>query len=478
MIRPADLAKKLTLQDVQWTSAFQPQRSDPDLRPVAIGFFGLIVVGAVALMLPLAHAPGRTLSWLDAFFVSTSAVCVTGLASINLADTLSGFGQAVVLLLIQLGGLGIVTASLALVMLGGKRLSLAHEGAVAATIGRLQRARPAELFRFSCLVVALCETLGMAGLYWRLITENPTADPLTLLWEAGFHAISAFCNAGFSIFPEGLVRWRGDALLLGIVDVLVIAGGLGLLTLMNLRFFRFWRGEERLRVRLTLQTKLALTVSLLLLVGGAAATLLFEWNYSLSGQSLAHKISWSVFHSAMTRTAGFNVVDVGLMHPATLVLGLGLMFVGGSPGSMAGGIKTVTFAVLFATARAALARRETVEIFRRRIDARASGIALMIALLAMTSIALGITALMFTELHAPSAEGPDHWLGIAFEAVSAFCTVGLSAGVTPLLTPAGKGVVIVLMFVGRVAPLLLAVYLARPMKQWHIRHAEEQVALG
>ncbi len=459
-------------------TTFRPQRNDVHLRPVALGFMALIVVGTFALKLPMAHAPGHDLSWIDALFVSVSAVCVTGLTPVNIAETLSGFGQAVVLTLIQLGGLGIVTASLALVMLGGKRLSIAQESVVAATIGRLQRARPAELFRFSCLTVALFETIGAASLYWRLLAVYPEADPLSLLWEASFHSISAFCNAGFSIFPAGLVHWRDDPVLLSIIDLLVIAGGIGLLSLINLRYLHFWRRDRRRRGRLSLQTKLALVVSLALLVAGTATTLVFEWDHTLAGEPLGRKISWAFFHSTMTRTAGFNVVDPALMHPATLMLGLGLMFVGGSPGSMAGGIKTVTLAVLFATARAALARREMVEVFGRRIDARTSGIALMIALLAAAFVTLGIVGLMFTELNQPASQTPAHWLGIAFEAVSAFATVGISTGVTPLLTVQGKLVIIILMFTGRVAPLMLAVYLARPVKPWNIRHPEEQVALG
>ncbi len=479
MIRPAAaLARTLSLRDVKWRATFRPQRSDPDLRPVPLGFAALVVVGACLLMLPAAHAPGRTLAWIDAFFVAVSAVCVTGLSPVNPAEVFSGFGQAVLLALVQLGGLGIVTASLALVMLGGERLSLAHEGAVAATIGRLQRARPAELFRFSCLVVALVETAGAATLYWRLDALNPGADPLALLWQAVFHAVSAFCNAGFSIFPEGLVRWRGDLWLLGIVDVLVIAGGIGLLSLMNLRYFYFWRRDPRRRGQLTLQTEISAAATVVLLLLAAATTLVFEWDRTLAGEDAAHKAAWSLFHAVSLRTAGFNVVDVGAMHPATLLLGLGFMFVGGSPGSMAGGIKTVTAAVLAATAWAALTRRENVELFRRRIDARTSGIALMLTLLAGATVAAGLLALMFTEFHSDSAHTPAHWLGLAFEAVSAFGTTGLSAGVTPLLTPAGKMVVMALMFAGRVGPLMLAVYLARPVKKWHVRYPEEQVALG
>jgi len=464
--------------NIKWLSAFQPQRSDPDLRPVPLGFLALIALGGTLLMLPIAHAPGVSLKWVDSFFLSTSAVCVTGLSTVNVAETFSGFGQVVILALIQLGGLGIVTASLALVMLSGDRLSLAHESAVAATIGRLQRAQPAELFRYSCLVVALCEAAGATSLYTRLQTLNPDADALQLVWQAVFHSISGFCNAGISIFPEGLVRWRGDAVLLGIMDVLVITGGIGLLSLINLRYYYFWRRDTRRRGRMALQTKIAANVSLILIVAGTLVTLLFEWHHTLAGQSVADKFSWAAFHSVMTRTAGFNTVDLAMMQPATLLFSMVLMFIGGSPGSMAGGIKTVTLAVLFGTARAALLRQETVQIHNRRISPRASGIALMLLMLAGATVMLGTGCLMITELENPAANLADGWLGLMFEAVSAFGTVGLSTGVTSLLTTSGKVIIMLLMFLGRVGPLVLAVYLARPVHPWHIRYPEEDVSLG
>ncbi|MBI2515332.1 MAG: potassium transporter TrkH [Opitutae bacterium] len=469
---------RIPFSDVKWLSAFQPQRSDPDLRSVPLGFLAFIALGGALLLTPWACAPGHALAVIDAFFLSASAVCVTGLAPVNISETLSGFGHGVILLLLQLGGLGIVTASLALVMLGGKRLSLAHEGAVAATIGRLQRATPAELFRYSCLMVALCESAGAASLYWRLQALNPAADPLTLVWQAVFHAVSGFCNAGFSIFPEGLVAWRGDPVLLGIIDLLVIAGGIGLLSLINLRYYYFWRRDPRRRGRMALQTKLAAGVTLLLIGAGTGVTLLFEWNHAFSDEAVAQKFSWAVFHSVMCRTAGFNVVDPGQMHPATLLSGMVLMFVGGSPGSMAGGIKTVTLAVLYCAARAALLRQETVEMLGRRISPRAVGIALMLAMLALATVLLGIGCLMLTELGEPAAAVTGGWLGLMFEAFSAFGTTGLSTGVTSLLTLSGKLVVMALMFLGRVGPLVLAVYLARPVRPWHIRPPEEEVALG
>ncbi|MBI2497530.1 MAG: potassium transporter TrkH, partial [Opitutae bacterium] len=217
--------------------------------------------------------------------------------------------------------------------------------------------------------------------------------------------------------------------------------------------------------------------SLLLLAAGTATSLLFEWNHTLLDQPFGQKISWAFFHSAMTRTAGFNVVDPGQMHPATLLFSMVLMLIGGSPGSTAGGIKTVTLAVLYCTARAALLRHDTVHVFGRRIGARTSAIALMLSMLALATVTTGIGCLMLTELGEPAASGGG-WLGLSFEAVSAFGTVGLSTGVTGLLTLSGKLVIMTLMFAGRVGPLMLAVYLARPVHPWHIRHPEEDVSIG
>lgn len=237
-----DLRRRLPFSDVRWLSAFQPQRKDPDIRALPLSFAIVALVGAGLLLLPWAQARPGALGWLDALFLATSAVCVTGLTPIDVATDLAPFGHAVLLLLIQVGGIGIVTASLALVMLGGDRLSLAQESAVVATIGRLQRARPADLFRYACLIVALCETAGAAALFWRLQAVDPAGDTLGQLWLAVFHAVSAFCNAGLSTLPGGAASWAQDAVLLGVIDVLVIAGGIGLLTLVNLRYYYFGGG--------------------------------------------------------------------------------------------------------------------------------------------------------------------------------------------------------------------------------------------
>lgn len=454
------------------------KRDEVDLRLVPLAFLALIAMGAGLLMLPISRLPEQPLAWLDAFFLSTSAACVTGLTTVNVAETFTGFGQAVLLALIQLGGLGIFTAGISLVLLSGRRLSLADEHAIRASFGSLRHVRPFDVFVYACIFVLLFELAGTVALFVLLAQSDAEGSAWQLLWEAFFHSVSAFCNAGISIYPDGLERWRQNAGLLGVVEILVIAGGIGLMTLINLRFFYFWRRDPRRRGYLTLQTKLSLVMAALLLTAGTLMTLAFETNHTLASVGGLNRVSWAFFHSVMTRTAGFNVVDLGHMSPPTLLGTLSFMFIGGATGSMAGGIKTVTFAVLVLTTWSALRRRDYIQVFGRRIERDISGRAVMLAMLATASLLLGVGLLMFTEQEHASSITSQHWLGLIFEAVSAFGTVGLSTGLTPLLTSAGKLVIVALMFTGRVAPLVLAIYLARPRYGWHVRPPAEEVGLG
>lgn len=454
------------------------RRREVDLRLVPLGFAGLIALGTVLLRLPWAHQSGRTVGWLDALFLSTSATCVTGLSPLNVAEALTPFGQAVLLFLIQAGGLGIFTASLTLVLLSGNRLSLADEQTIHSTVGKLREARPKDVFLYACIFVLLFELAGTVSLFTLLAEASPGNSAGQTLWEAGFHSVSAFCNAGISLYPEGLARWRQHPGILAVFNLLVIAGGIGLMTLINLRYIAFWRRDPRRRGRLTLQTRLALVVAGLLLIAGTATTLIFEWGHTLRPAQGWERVAWAFFHSTMTRTAGFNVVEVGEMNPPTLLTTLGLMFIGGAPGSMAGGIKTVTFAVLIMMAWSALRRREEVQFWGRRIRPKLSNVAAMVTLLAGICVMVGVGLLMLTEEGQPASRTSHGWLAVVFEAVSAFSTVGLSTGITPLLTGFGKLVIIALMFAGRVAPLVLSVYLARPANPLLVRHPKEELALG
>ena len=462
------------------TNHVQPvlRRKETDLRVVPLGFGALIAVGTFLLVLPWAHNPGQHVSWLDALFLSTSATCVTGLSPVNVADTFNAFGQGVLLLLIQFGGLGIFTASILLVLVAGNRLSLTEEQTIKATVGRLREARPLDVFVYACLFVFVVELAGAVALFPLMNQASDTGEVGPTLWQAAFHAVSAFCNAGLSIVPEGLARWREQPGILAVIDLLVIAGGIGLLTLINLRFYPFWRRDPRRRGRLTLQTRLCLYSSALLIVVGAVATFTFELDETLKDAHGWDLVSWPLFHSVMSRTAGFSVVDVGRMNPPTLLVTMVLMFIGGCPGSMAGGIKTVTAVVLVLTAISALRRRDEIQFWGRRLPAKVSYTAVMLFLLALAFLSTAVGLLMLAEEGRPAAMTSSQWLGIVFEAVSAFGTVGLSTGVTPLLTPAGKLIIVALMFAGRVGPLVLSVYLARPANPLPVKYPHEELSLG
>lgn len=454
------------------------RRKEVNLRLVPLGFAALILAGTVLLWLPWAHQPGRSIGWLDALFLSTSATCVTGLTTVNVAETFNGFGQAVLLVLIQAGGLGIFTGGILLVLASGNRLSLSDEQTIHATVGRLRQARPLDVFIYACVFVMIFELAGTVALFKLMSRAQPEVNDWQTLWESLFHSVSAFCNAGISIYPEGLVRWRANPGVLAVVSTLVITGGIGLMTLINLRYYYFWRRDPRRRGQLTMQTRLSVLSAVVLLLLGGIAAWVFESNDTLKGATVGEQVSWSFFHSAMSRTAGFNVVDVGEMNPPTLLATLGLMFIGGAPGSMAGGIKTVTFAVLLLTAWSALRRRNEVQFWSRRLPPRVSFVATMLALFGVACVVAGVALLMVFEDGRPASQTHQRWLALVFEAVSAFGTVGLSAGVTPLLTAAGKVVIIALMFTGRIAPLMLAVYLARPANPLLVRHPREELALG
>ncbi len=457
---------------------WRPRRGQTDLRVVPLGFGILIGIGTLLLALPWTHLPGKDVPWVDALFLATSATCVTGLSTMNVGETFNLGGQIVLLLLIQLGGLGIFTASLLLVIAAGNRLSLSDEETIKATLGRVGRTRPQDIFLYACAFVVTIELAGAVALV-PLMERNALPDESwEPLWHATFHAVSAFCNAGISPEPLGMARWRQDWAVLAVVNLLVIAGGIGLMTLINLRYFAFWRRDPRTRGRLTLQTRLSVVVSALLILFGALATFALELESTLADATFAERVSWSVFHSVMCRTAGFNVVDTAAMNPPTLLVTAGLMFIGGSPGSMAGGIKTVAFVVLLLTAWAALRRRDEIQFWGRRIPARISYTATMLVLLALGMLVIGLMLLMLAEEGHPSVQAPRGWLAMAFEAVSAFGTVGLSTGVSPFLTPAGKLIMIGLMFCGRISPLMLSVYLARPANPAPIKYPREELALG
>ncbi len=457
-------------------------RLGPRLWMVPVGFGAVILLGTLLLSLPFLKAgEGNVPLFLDTLFVAVSATCVTGLSTFNIGEAYHPFGLVVVAVLIQLGGLGIFSAGLLITMVARDRPSLSEEKTIDNTIGKVKSMRPKQVFGYACFFIVVFELVGAALLF---LLGPPMGQGVvdggfgSRLGHSLFHAVSAFCNAGFSSFPEGLAEWRDHGTALMVVNVLVIGGGIGLITLIQLRNRIRKKPAQNVQSRWTTQTRLCLWSTAVLLVVGTLATLVFEWNYTLQGMAMGQRVSLALVHSVMLRTAGFSVVDLEQMNPDTILGSLVWMYIGGCPGSMSGGIKTVTFAVILLTAWSALRRRESIQLWGRRIEPKFVQVAVMISFLAGMMILLGVGALMITEGSNPNLPADHRWLSLIFEVVSAFGTVGLSLNVTPYLSAAGKVVVMALMFIGRVGPLMLAVHLSRPLKPSKVNYPKEDLSLG
>ncbi|RJX30582.1 MAG: hypothetical protein C4525_12705 [Desulfarculus sp.] len=438
-------------------------------RLVLASFAALILAGAFLLDLPIMQGP-RPVSFLDSLFTATSAVCVTGLITVDTASAWSPWGQALILVLLQAGGLGIMTFSVALLYLSrlkpSPRTHLALKGALGPVSGR----ELGTLVRDVLLYTFILEAVGAALLFLRFWGPFPAAKALAL---AGFHAISAFCNAGFSLFSDSLEQYAGDPLTNLTVMGLIVLGGLGFVVLRELRS-RLRQADSAPR-RLSLQTRLVLFTSAALVAGGAGALFLSEY---LGGGALGRESVWPLIFQAVTpRTAGFNTVPIEGLTNASILVIMALMFIGASPGSTGGGVKTTTIAVLAALARNRLRGRSGAEAWNRAVPERQVELALVLVLGTAAVLVAAVILLAAVGLEG-GAHAPGNFLRLAFEAVSALGTVGLSLGATPHLTPLGKLIIIVLMFVGRLGPLTLIYSLTQSLHEPRYRLAEERVMLG
>lgn len=446
-------------------------------RMLLLSFLGLIAAGTIGLKALPGLYTGTGLSWLDALFTATSAVCVTGLIVVDTATHFTLWGQIFLLVLIQLGGLGILTfATLALLAIG-KRLSLHYEALSSEMRDVVPDLDTRRLVKDLVLFTFAFEGVGALLLFLVWVRQFP-AD--TALWHSVFHSVSAFCNAGFSTFSDSLIGFRDSPAILGIVMVLVVAGGIGFLTLEEVRRLTSAR-KPGWAHGLSLNTRLALTVTGGLLVGGAILYGLLEWNNVLAPLTPGSRVLNGMFMSVTARTAGFNTVDYGATTEATNFLTILLMSVGGSPGSTAGGMKTVTFAVIGLLAWARLRGDRVTGVWGRSIPAGTVQRAVGLFALMFGMVTLGVFFLTLDPVRTTVAQGPyAEFLGQMFEAVSAFNTVGLSMGETGDLTASGKLVTVVLMFMGRVGPLTVATALAREGGRGGIgfRFSYEDVMIG
>ncbi len=445
-------------------------------RLFAGSFLLLILAGTAALSSLPGLYTGDRLSRLDALFTATSAVCVTGLTVSDTATAFTPAGQAVILLLIQLGGLGIITFSTAIILALGKRISLGVEEAAGASTGAAFRIDYRRLTRNVVLSTAVLETAGALVLYalWRGRTDGSPA------WHALFQSVSAFCNAGFSTFSDSLSSFRTEPAALGTIMFLIVIGGIGFPVLSEI-FLERRRTAGRAGRTLSLHARIVLvTTTLLLLVGGAMYSR-FEWNVAFSSLSAPEKLVNGLFMSVTARTAGFNTIDYADASDSSVFLTTILMFIGGSPGSTAGGVKTTTVAILLLIALSRLRGRGITSVSGRSVPEETNQRAVGLCVAAFIILAAAVFVFTASEIGFVShRESAGSFVKYLFEATSAFNTVGLSLGVTGDLSPVGRGLVIFLMFLGRVGPLTFAsaIALRRPTARYEFRYSYEDVIIG
>ena len=446
-----------------------------------VGYLIAIAVGALLLASPLAAGARGRVGPVDAVFTATSAVCVTGLAVNDTGRDFSLFGQAVILALIQLGGLGVMTFSTFLLLGVRGRASMAVREATGDPLGAGSGPRLWPTLKGVFLLTLAFEAAGAALLFltWSLGDAPAHGGWLQRAWDALFHATAAFCNAGFSTFSDNLEGFRGSVPTNLTIMVLIVAGGLGFVSLMELGGLFPQKGARRPR-RLSSHTWMALTVSAVLIVVGAAGIYILEYHRTLAGLGDGEKLLASAFQSVTARTAGFNTLKIGELAAPTLFLLILLMFVGASPCSTGGGIKTTTLGVLVATAWARLRGKEEAECFGRAVPRETAVRAAMLTILAAAIVGAILLALLSTEpggnLGGSGVQGG--FLRAAFETVSAFGTVGLSTGITEHLSDLGKLLIAALMLIGRVGPLSLALALSRPSREQLVKLPESDVLIG
>ena len=454
----------------------RPLRLTPP-QIVLLGFLGAIAVGTVLLRMPIAHAPGVRLGWLDALFTATSAVCVTGLIVVDTGGDFSRFGQAVILLLIKSGGLGILSVGALIAFTTGRRLGVVARLGLQAQTNHLQLGGVVRFVRNLLIFTTSAELLGALALWPAMAREAGRAEGA---WLALFHAVSAWNNAGFSLFSDSLMRFADDPWVVAIVPLLFVAGGLGLVVFVDVlsaartrRARRGTPGTGGARVPWSLHTRMALAATGFLVLVGAGGIAILEWSNpaTLGALEPATRPLAAAFQGLTPRTAGFHVLEPAALTPAGQVLTMALMFIGGNPSSTAGGVKTTTIAVLLLAAWAAVRGRGSTIAFGRGISGPLLARAAAVVTLALAVVTLAIFALAVSEAGVPLPI-------LAFEAFSAFGTVGLSMGVTPDLTAAGRLIVVALMLLGRVGLLTVGLALAAAAPERPLRYPKEDVIIG
>lgn len=443
------------------------KKSKRELTPsqiLILSFLIIIAIGTLLLTLPAAKMPGEKAGPFTALFTATSAVSVTGLSIVDVSKTYSYFGKTIILILIQLGGLGIMTFSSIIMMLIGKKITYEEKKLIQED---LNQEALGGIIRFVRRLILIVVTIEAGGALLLFIAFVKYMSIKKAIYFAVFHSISAFCNAGFSLFSNGLEGFSGDVLINLTVSLLIILGGIGFAVINSYILFVKTRKKK-----FNLTSKLALKITTLLLISGTVLFFILESENpgTIGNLPFFEKVLASFFQSTTTRTAGFNTVPMGNMKPATVFLFLIFMMIGASPGSTGGGIKTTTFGVIFFYIVGIVRGRKDINISNRRISWEILNRAIVIFSISVSYTSIVILAMLAIEQR--------NYIEILFEAVSAFGTVGLSMGITADLSIYSQIIIIITMLIGRVGPLTFALAVGEKTKPMKYRYPKENILVG
>lgn len=435
-------------------------------QKIVLGFLAVILLGTGLLCLPAASRDGLATPFFDCLFTATSATCVTGLIVHDTATYWSLFGQIIIIVLIQIGGLGVMTVISMFWLFMKKKISLSERELLMQSAGNKSVGGVVKLIKWIIIGTFSAEGVGAVVLAFRFC---PKMGFFRGVYNAVFHSVSAFCNAGFDLMGKygrfsSLTTYADDAVVNITIMLLIVCGGLGFLVWGNI--FRC-RGRWK---KLDLHSKLVISSTAFLLIGGAVLFFIFERDSSMASLSLKDRILASLFQSVTPRTAGFNTIDQYVLSPSGNLLTILLMFIGGSPGSTAGGIKTTTLAVLFLAAVASARKKNDIGAFKRRLEEKTVRQASAIAVIYLTVVIAAVMVIASLEPYSIDK--------IVYEVVSAIGTVGLTTGITTILSPVSQGILIFLMFAGRIGGLSLMLALAEKRVSVPLERPSEKILIG
>ena len=445
---------------------FLKNKSFSPYMTILLSFMVVTILGGILLSLPISMRYGKSVKLIDGFFIATSAICVTGLSSIDIGSVYNIFGQMVILVLIQLGGLGVITFTSVIIIMISKKIGYYTKKIVQEDINIDTTFKIEEYVKKVIFSVIIIEFIGTVILFFEFIKKFGF---LKAVYYSFFHSVSAFCNAGFSLFSDNLYGFKNSFIINMTIPLLIFLGGIGFSTILNC--YNVLRKKEK---RLTSTTKLSIKISIFLVIIGMVAMFILEYsNKSTIGNlSFGQKLEASFFQSVTTRTAGFNTISILGLKRSTSLLFVILMFIGASPGSTGGGIKTTTIGLIILGTLATLKNKDTIEYDKISVSWRIYSKAITVLFISLIYTTICVFLLILFERN-------KNLLDLVFEVFSAFGTVGLSRNLTPSLADISKFILIVTMFVGRVGPLTIALALSKSnLKKGRYTYPQENILIG